>query len=119
MDFKPNQRILVLTNCLRSESKTLSHAIELAKLVDQYRFFQFNFKDKKSSSEKVKELTTYNFEARLSSNLNYSKYFEREAIDIYCIKRTLFNFKTFFENEKHYLFKTLLNTEKPILVFPN
>lgn len=34
MDFKPNQRILVLTNCLRSESKTLSHAIELAKLVD-------------------------------------------------------------------------------------
>ncbi len=266
MDFKPNQRILVLTNCLRSESKTLSHAIELAKLVDgavdvlcvnpldglksdlesnqvkvlrnikttqehlkqrlkqrvekiikqervpiiynillgsltesvrdhigltkpdivvlghsrklnnfwltsdllltvlkhheglvlisrakhflvekklglgfigpfeqnhkmiqpllkkaagQYRFFQFNFKDKKSSSEKVKELTTYNFEARLSSNLNYSKYFEREAIDVYCIKRTLFNFKTFFEIEKQYLFKMLLNTEKPILVFPN
>jgi DNA-directed RNA polymerase subunit N (RpoN/RPB10)/nucleotide-binding universal stress UspA family protein len=91
----------------------------LKKTVGQYRFFQFNFKDKKSSSEKVKGLTTYNFDARLSTHLNYSKYFEREGIDIYCIKRTLFTYKAFFENEKQYLLKTVLNTEKPILVFPN
>lgn len=119
------------SNCLHSNKPLTLGFIErimknqplinqLSKSAKQpHKLFQFSFDSQCKRMDQQEDLVVYDFEDKAKMFSNFLRYIEQSKINILCVHKALFSFKTFQSSNKNQIIKKLTNLETPILVFPN